>query len=821
MENELSRVVDALPGLVWTALPDGDLDFVNQRWCDYTGLAAEEARGAGWQAVVHPEDLAEALARWHSILSSGDAGEMEARLRRFDGAYHWFICRACPIADAAGNVIKWCGINSDLEGRWQAEDARRAQWWLPSPTRESHFRSIADSIPALVCLMKPSGELDLVNRGTLEYFGTTAEELKRRPMAETMHSDDVANAVAVSQGPKSVAGEPFSYEKRLRRFDGVYRWFRTHAFPLRDTKGQVVLWYMLQTDIDDRKRAEVMLAGEKHVLELVASGEPLSRILKALCLLFEETIDACVCNILLIDADGRKFLNGAATGLSSGYTQAFDGRVIDPASEPCSLALTSKAPVVVSDVPADPRWSRSAWPRLMADIAMRSSWSNPILSGDQSTLGVVAVYRRSPGSPTAAEQDLIERMTQIASIAIARERKESALKRSEAFLKEAQRLSSTGGFSWNAASNEITWSDEVYRIFEIEPGGPLTPAVTDMRVHPDDLPLVYEKVNRARMDGKDFGFDYRIVMPDGSIKHLYTVFHRTQDLDGGIEFVGAIQDVTERRRSEDALGELRTELTRVARITSLGALTASIAHEVNQPLSGIVTNANTSLRMLAADPPNITGARETARRTIRDANRAAEVITRLRALFTKKAATSEPVDLNDAAQEVIALSLGELQRNRVSVRTEFAAGLAPVTGDRVQLQQVILNLILNASDAMSRLEDRARQLVVRTEPDGKGGVRLAVQDSGIGFDRDQAEKLFNAFYTTKSGGMGIGLSVSRTIVENHQGRLWAETNDGPGATFLFSIPCGVREAMDAEIALARPLPRPPTPAQRENIVSNQ
>jgi signal transduction histidine kinase len=223
-------------------------------------------------------------------------------------------------------------------------------------------------------------------------------------------------------------------------------------------------------------------------------------------------------------------------------------------------------------------------------------------------------------------------------------------------------------------------------------------------------------------------------------------------------------------------------------VQSLGVLTASIAHEVNQPLAGIITNASTCLRMLAADPPNIDGARETARRTIRDGNRASEVIARLRALFSKKDAATESVNLNAATQEVIALSLSELQRARVIVQTEFA-DLPTITGDRVQLQQVILNLILNASDAMRSVNDRPRKLVIRTERDGHDHIRLTVQDTGVGFDPQKQDKLFEAFYSTKSGGMGIGLSVSRSIIAGHRGRIWAARNDGPGATFGFSIPC--------------------------------
>jgi len=221
-------------------------------------------------------------------------------------------------------------------------------------------------------------------------------------------------------------------------------------------------------------------------------------------------------------------------------------------------------------------------------------------------------------------------------------------------------------------------------------------------------------------------------------------------------------------------------------------LTASIAHEVNQPLAGIITNAGTCLRMLAADPPNVDGARETARRTIRDGHRASDVVTRLRALFAKKDANTESVDLNEATREVIALSLSELQRNGVVLRPELAEDLPLVTGDRVQLQQVILNLLRNASEAMSTVDDRPRQLLIRTERDEGDRVRLTVQDAGVGFEPQAADRLFDAFYTTKNDGMGIGLSVSRSIIESHHGRLWATLNDGPGATFSFSLPRGPR-----------------------------
>jgi C4-dicarboxylate-specific signal transduction histidine kinase len=294
-------------------------------------------------------------------------------------------------------------------------------------------------------------------------------------------------------------------------------------------------------------------------------------------------------------------------------------------------------------------------------------------------------------------------------------------------------------------------------------------------------------ISRA-MSGVDVTFSFRIVTARGAVKYVRGVAHVIEQIEGRPMFVGALQDVTESMVADEALNRARSELAHVARVTTLSTLTASIAHEVNQPLSGIITNASTCLRMLGADPPDVDGARETARRTIRDGNRASDVITRLRALFSKKEFTVESLDLNDATREVIALSLSDLQRHRVVLQSDFADDLPIITGDRIQLQQVILNLLRNASDAMVDVHERPRLLLIKTEREDGNRVRLSVRDAGMGLPPQSLDSLFDAFYTTKSGGMGIGLFVSRSIVESHQGRLWAEPNDGPGATFSFSIP---------------------------------
>jgi len=376
-----------------------------------------------------------------------------------------------------------------------------------------------------------------------------------------------------------------------------------------------------------------------------------------------------------------------------------------------------------------------------------------------------------------------------------RKRAEAQVEQAYLRLAEAQRLSKTGSFITDLVADHHDWSEETFRIFEFDPATKVTVQRIRDIIQPEDLPSFDAMIARA-MTGADVDFVFRILTSRGSVKHIRGMARIIVQAAGRPLFIGALQDITQSKIAEEALDRARSELAHVARATTLNALTASIAHEINQPLASLVTNASISLRRLNADPPNVDGARETVQRTIRDGNRASDVITRLRALFSKKEFTLEALDLNEATREVIALSLSDLQRNQVILRSELVEDFPPVIGDRVQLQQVTLNLLRNAADAMVGVEDRPRQLVIRTQREGEDRVRLSVQDAGCGVNPQDFDRLFEAFYTTKSGGMGIGLSVSRSIIERHQGRLWAEANDGPGTTFSFSIPRDPNSAKD-------------------------
>lgn len=499
-EAKLRQVIDAIPTLAWCNLPDGPNEFLNKGWHEYTGLSPEESHGWGWQAAFHPDDLPSLMEKWAKMLASGEPDEIESRLRRHDGLYRWFLIRAQAFRDQSGNIVRWYGTSTDIERRKQAEESLR--------DREQSLRFILDGIAGLVAIMGPGGEVEAVNRQVLDYFGRSMETIQGWSTSDAVHPEDLPGVISAwSHSVDTVS--PYDIDHRLRRADGVYRWFHARGLPLRGPEGRVLRWYVLLTDIDDRKR------------------------------------------------------------------------------------------------------------------------------------------------------------------------------------------------------------------------------------------------------------------------------------------------------TEDELRDAQSELARVMRVMTMGQLTASIAHEVNQPLSGIVTNASTCLRMLDANPPNLEGARETARRTIRDGHRASDVVTRLRTLYSKKVPNVEPMDLNEAAREVTALSATEIQRTGVTLRQEYADDLPPALGDRIQLQQVILNLVRNAAEAMTAIRDHPKVLLVRTERGEENHVRLSVKDSGVGLAPQAADKVFEAFYTTKTDGMGIGLSISRSIIEAHQGRLWATRNDGPGSTFSFSIPCSRERLAERAIGLSR------------------
>ena len=550
---EFRHVLDTLPAFVWCAAPDGSIVFLNRRGLEYTGFSPPQIAGWNWRDsnILHADDMDALFAAWQAIVASGREGEIQARMRRFDGEYRWFLFRVAPQYDATGTLSAWWGVDVEIDERKQAEDNLR------------------------------------------------------RALAETT---------------------------------GI---------------------------LEQRRHAEALLAGEKRLLEMMAGGEALPPLLAAFCELVERLAPECLCGVLLVDPAGTRLHHAAGPSLPAGYREAIHGRPIDPEAGPCGMAAFLKQQVLVADVASDSRWA-SDWSTLATVHGLRACWSTPILSPEGTILGTFAVYWRQPGGPGPEHQNIIERMTHLASVAI------------------------------------------------------------------------------------------------------------------------------NRKRSEDALSEVRSELAHVARVTTLGELTAAIAHEINQPLAAIVNNANASMRWLAADRAD--EARASVALVAADGHRASDILARIRAMLEKTPSRKGPVLLDSALREVLDLARSQSGRHGVVMELHLAADLPPVWADRVQVQQVALNLVMNAIEAMAASPETARLLRITASRADEMTVLVEFRDRGCGLTAEQSACLFDAFYTTKPKGLGMGLAISRGIIQAHRGQLLAIPNADGGATFQFTLPVAPGDA---------------------------
>ncbi|REG50694.1 PAS domain S-box-containing protein [Paraburkholderia sp. BL6669N2] len=379
-----------------------------------------------------------------------------------------------------------------------------------------------------------------------------------------------------------------------------------------------------------------------------------------------------------------------------------------------------------------------------------------------------------------------------------RKRAEDALRRNQAaYLAEAQKLSLTGSFGWDPASGEIFWSEQSFRIFGYDLDVTPTVELTLQRVYSDDVALFRQVIDKATSGEQEFDCEYRLLMPDKSIKHLHVVAHVVTDEPGKRRFVGAIMDVTAAKLAAQKLHEAQTELARVTRVTTLGELSASIAHEVSQPLAAIVTNGEACLRWLGHPSPELAEVQNCVTRMIGEGRRASDIVHHIRTLAKKDFLQKTRLDLNDVIHDVVGLTQREVLSHKVSLCLRLASELPPLLGDRVQLQQVIINLMMNGIQSMDGIHGRPRDLLIESYMDQGGNLVVAVQDSGSGIDPENADRLFDAFFTTKPNGLGMGLSICQSIVEAHGGRMSAASRPGHGATFQFGLPAIIERSDDA------------------------
>ena len=611
LKEQFKLVVDNIPAVVWSKRRDGSADFLNQYFQDYTGISMREGRGWGWMNAFHPDDRV--TDEWRAVLAAGEPFEKEARLRRADGQYRWFALRAVPLRDERGNVVKWYGTTTEIEDRKQAE-ARVRQ-------AERELRLAIDTIPALVWTTLPDGTLDFINQRWAE-IGLSLRDLQGSEWTAVIYPAEIAG-VMDKWNAAVASGQPYENVERVRRADGEYRWFLSRAAPLRDEAGNIIKWYGTDTDIEDRKRAEAALRESE-----------------------------------------QRFRDYAETA--------------------------------------------SDW-----------LWE----SGPDHVFTRVSEHLGTVGVAPASRIDVTR---------------------------------------WDYA--------------------------TDVQSEPEKW-----RLHRAMLDAHQpfRDFVYSASRRDGSAMYIKTSGKPFFDAKGAfLGYRGVSADVTAAVRAdqaEQALREVQAELAHVTRLTTLGELTASIAHEVNQPLAAIVANGDACLRWLNRDVPELDEVRGALEGMINDGNRAADIIRRVRTLAKKTDAQKAAMPINEVIDEVIRLLRREVLSHRALLRLELASELPPVLADRIQLQQVIINLVMNGMEAMTPVTDRPRELKIlsRCEADQ---VLVAVADSGVGIDPEHADRLFDTFFTTKPSGMGMGLSICRSIIEAHGGKLWASRNVGAGATFQFTLP---------------------------------
>jgi PAS domain S-box-containing protein len=606
-------------------------------------------------------------------------------------------------------------------------------------------------LPVAAWTLKPDGTPDFVNRVWLDYSGHTLDFVRSHPEAwmTAVHPDDRETASgAFWNGVRS--GQGFAMETRiLCARDRTYRWHLNQAAPLRDAEGRVLKFVGTTTDIEEVKQSQ----------------ENMRRTEERTGLIVDTALDA----VITIDS------HGTTTGWNKQAESIFGWSSSEAIGRHMSDLII-------------PEQQRAAHERGLRHFL--ATGEGPFL---RRRIEVTAVRRSGVEFPVELEI-LPMRLGQdwlfsafIRDITDSK-RAEEKLRQSELSLR--QMTETIPEMLWSASPDgAIDYCNGRFLDYTgFSPDQVMSDGWMKL-LHPDDVEPAVETWKSCVKSGAPYRVEVRTFhAPGNTHRWCVTSALPLRDQEGRIvKWHGTVVDMHDWKQAQEELRNTQAELSRMMRVMTIGQLTASIAHEVNQPLSGIITNASTCLRMLKSDPPNIDGARETVQRTIRDGNRASEVVTRLRTLFGKKQIDVEPLDLNEAAREVIALLSGELEQNNVILKHELSDRLPAVHGDRVQLQQVILNLLRNGLDAMETVNDRPRQMLIRTETDGNH-VTVSVQDSGVGFSPEIGKRLFEPLFTTKQEGMGIGLSVSRSIVEAHHGQLWADRNDGQGATFAFSIP---------------------------------
>jgi PAS domain S-box-containing protein len=753
-ERHLQRLIDALPVYICSWTVTGELTLVNKRNLEHLGFHyepnfAEFSEAA--HSLVHPDDAPRVRRAATEALASGVAFSMRYRRRAPDGAYRWLDGRFEPLHDPNGRIVEWFGIAIDIDEIVNAQDALREH--------EKAMSRLVDVVPAAICRLAPDGEMTFFNKRLIDFLGVDVTEYDRRDIsrlstiiAESVHPDD-RDAVSAEVAHSLATGRPYAIKYRLRRADGVFRWTETRGEPLRDPSGTIVEWYSVTIDVDDQMR-------------LFREGEEREAKIRRL-------VDSDVIGVVIWDLDGTlidandAFLRmvqyerqDVEAGLRWLDMTPPDWQAVHAQEEAAELAATGKMQA------REKEYFRKDGSRV------------PILIGaacfeDQSSQGVAFIL------------DLTER-----------KRVEQALRESERALWELVETLPVM-IDCAAPDGEPLFRSRRLREFlgynleELQDDQSRLEITLDNGVHPDDLEGVKEHYAHSLATGEPYARRHRLRRFDGEYRWVETRAAPMRNAEGAIVQWNVIcLDIDAEVRVEEELRLARERLARASQAASLAELSASIAHEVNQPLAAVVANSHACQRWLNADPPNLQRAQTTIDRIIRDANSAADVVSRIRALFRQTVETRSISTLGAVIAEVRELMVDAVRRAGVTMQAEIDPNIPEIEFDPIQIQQVLVNLTRNAVEAMEATEGPR---ILRLAACRKGdAVRFEVGDTGPGVEHP--EKVLDPFYTTKESGMGMGLAISRSIVESHGGTLSFDRSPAGGTTFSFTLPIRPPEA---------------------------
>lgn len=748
-EQKLQQMIDAVPALIWCVTPEGIPCYLNKRVTDITGITLNDLiapDGSRYLSVIHPDDrdaVDQALAQ---SFETGAPFVGRYRQRRTDGLYRWVESRAEPLRNDTGTIVQWYGVSVDIDDLVTAEEAVR--------DRERALSQLVDVVPSLLWRLNPDGEPDYFNKRTIDFLGLNVADYDKPGMsrlaatlAAIIHPDDAAS-VRDGLNRSFVTGEPFSMTYRLRRADGVYRWMSGRAEPLLDESGRIIQWYGLAHDIDDQMRAEETLRQSERRLQ--------------------QMIDAVPVHILSFSATGDPtYINKRYRDYLGLSVPHFD-----------TLREQQRALIHPDDLSEN-----------------YSTLSNSFKTGQPFLMryrrrGKDGTYRWTEGrAEPLRDQDGAIVQWYAVSLDIEDEmRAQEALRQSERSLRQLVETLPAMIYC-SAPDGEPTYRSRQLREFlgfKPEDVGRINLSdVLERVIHPDDVGPVKTRYAHSLQTGEPYALRHRLRRADGEYRWVETRAAPMRNADGEIvQWNGICLDIEDQVLAQERLSLAQKNLARASQAASLAELSASIAHEVNQPLAAVVANSHACQRWLKSDPPNLERALVTAERIIQGANSAADVVSRIRALFKQTVELRHPTALHSVIAEARNLMNEETARRRVRMDIDIESNLPLVALDRVQIQQVLINLIRNGIDAMdSAAGDLIIGIRVRRIDDL---IQIEISDRGHGIEFP--DKVFEPFFTTKEHGMGMGLAICRSIVESHGGKLWAEKNEPHGAKFVFTLP---------------------------------